>query len=72
MESFTKNVLFRKKNNKVLFRKKNYKKIEKSNFKNNRMGCGATWVSLQGWGGRGKLGFPTNKLENSHNLDKNY
>ena len=23
------------------------------------MGCGATWVSLQGWGGRGKLGFPT-------------
>jgi len=26
-----------------------------------RMGCGATWVSLQGWGGRGKLGFPTIK-----------
>jgi len=23
------------------------------------MGCGATWVSLQGWGGRGNQGFPT-------------
>jgi len=28
---------------------------------NNGMGCGATWVSLLGWGGRGKLGFPTLK-----------
>jgi hypothetical protein len=45
------------------FRKKNYKNDQNKSpttiNSSNGMGCGATWVSLQGWGGRGKLGFPT-------------
>jgi hypothetical protein len=57
----------------VLFKKKNYKKIKrittkrirnnnykifiKIRIKLNRMGCGATWVSLLGWGA-GQPGFP--------------
>jgi hypothetical protein len=35
------------------------KKLREGDPTPNRMGCGATWVSLQGWGGRGNLGFPT-------------
>ncbi len=49
----------RKKNNKVLFRKKNYKKLRKKN--NKVLFRKKNYKKLKGWGGRGKLGFPTRK-----------
>ncbi len=59
MESFTKNVLFYKKNYKVLFKKKNYKKSRRvtAKFFYKKVTEKSTYKIKQD-GVRGNLGFP--------------